>query len=182
MDKFNNKYKYKYIKYKNKYLTSKNAKNYIFVYGSLTNFFIQKILLKNVQSLPPKAILVKESGYKRFWIKGKNNEVSLGIFQSELATDINGVLIEIDSDELINFDKYELNENEHIRKKINWDFIHIDNKLNYLKDNLYVYIKEGEPYKINIVENIPNLYMQTVLDGFRRYGDDYLDLFLATTH
>jgi len=156
----------------------KQKKNYIFAYGSLTNYYIQKILLKN-SILYPKAILKKNFGYKRYWLESKVNGVTLGIMPSKTPKDINGILINISDDELKKFDKYEIEESNHTKLKIDWKFIDCEKK--YKNSNLYVYVIINPPKKVDIVKKIPNLYAQTVMQGFLQYGEDYLNLFLKTT-
>jgi len=169
----------KYIQKKSIINSNKNKK-YIFSYGSLLNMYVQKVLLKNIKTLPPKAILSKESGYKRLWIEGSGG-ISLGVFQTNNPDDINGVILEFDESKYINFKKYETNETQHYIKKISWDHIKVKNKSAYKNSDLYIYVVKGFPKRASIVEKMPNLYAQTVMDGFNRYGEDYLDLFLSTT-
>jgi hypothetical protein len=155
-------------------------KVYIFSYGSLTNYYIQKVLLK-INYLPPKATLLKESGYKRMWVEGKENGISLNIIQTNQPKDINGIILELDETDFIKFDKYEVVENNHIRKKISWDYINTANKEYYLNNDIYVYHIKNTPKSADIVEKMPNLYAMTVMEGFNRYGEDYLNLFLSLT-
>jgi len=165
---------------KYKYNPNKNKK-YIFSYGSLTNLYIQKVLLKHIKTLPPKAILSKESGYKRMWVEEKNNGVSLGIFKTDNPGDINGIILEFDESQMADIDKYEKARTHHIKEKISWTHVKVANKSAYEKNDLYIYVINEQPHKANIVEKMPNLYAQNVMEGFNRYGEDYLDLFLSTT-
>ena len=155
-------------------------KNYIFAYGSLLNYYIQKILLKKT-ILWPKATLKKEAGYERFWLTNDAYGVTLGILPSKTPKNINGIIMEISDEELKKFDKYEIEESKHIKKKLKWENIDCDEKYKNKNNNLYVYIIDSPPKKIDIVKKVPNLYAQTVMSGFARYGDDYLDLFLKLT-
>lgn len=165
----------------NKNVKDNKNKKYIFCYGSLLNYYIQKVLLKNIKSLPPKATLIKESGYKRIWVEGKYNGISLNVIKSNQPKDINGIILELDESDFIKFDKYEISENNHIRKKIDWKYINIKNKKYYENNDLYIYNIENSPKKANIIEKMPNIYAITVMEGFNRYGEDYLDLFLSLT-
>jgi hypothetical protein len=156
-------------------------KIYIFSYGSLTNYYIQKTLLKKINHLPPKATLLKESGYKRMWVEGKDDGISLNIIQNNDPKDINGIILELDESDFIKFDNYEVAENKHTRKKINWDYINTSNKDYYLNNDIYIYHIENTPKKADITKKMPNLYAMTVMEGFNRYGEDYLNLFLSLT-
>lgn len=164
------------------YLSNKIKRNtnYIFSYGSLTNYYVQKILLKSITKLPPKATLMKESGYSRYWFEGKNEGVTLNIVQNDNPKDINGILIELDDEELADFDKYEIEENNHLKIKIDWKFIKSHENYDTSKD-LYIYVIKDTLKRANIASKIPNLYAFTVMQGFNRYGEDYLDLFLSNT-
>jgi hypothetical protein len=161
-------------------ISENNKKNYIFAYGSLTNYYVQKVLLKSIKKKPPKATLKKEAGYARYWLEGKNNSVTLNLLQTNYPKDVNGIIIELDDEELEEFDKYEIQENNHIKKKIDWNFIEFNK--NYDRNRpLYIYIIDEEPIRADISKKIPNLYAFTVMEGFNRYGQDYLDLFLSNT-
>jgi hypothetical protein len=123
---------------------------------------------------------MKESGYSRYWFEGKDNGVTLNIVQDKNPKDINGILIELDDAELADFDRYEVTENKHSKLKIDWKFIKCDETYDTNKD-LFIYVIDELPKRANIAEKIPNLYAFTVMQGFRRYGEDYLDLFLKNT-
>jgi hypothetical protein len=170
------------IKFKNKHKTKhkKQNKNYIFAYGSLLNYYVQKILIKN-NKFWPKATLKKEFGYERYWLHNDNYGLTLGIEQSKTPNDINGILIEISDDELKNFDKYEIEESNHSRLKIDWNDIKCDSKFVNKNYNIYVYVIKEKTSRGSIVKKMPNLYALTVMSGFRRYGNDYLDQFIKST-
>jgi hypothetical protein len=159
--------------------TDKKNINYVFGYGSLTSIYILKILgLHN--SFPSKATLKKDFGHSRYWVEGKNDGVSLLLIPSNNPKNINGVLLALNDDEFKRCDIYETYENNHVKVEIDWKFIDCDEK--YPESKLFIYLIKGEPpKKANIVTKMPNLYAQTAMEGFLRYGEDYLDTFLDNT-
>lgn len=159
-----------------------NKKNYIFAYGSLTNYNVQKLLLEKTKKRWPIATLKKEFGYSRHWIDNSKGGITLGIFKSKQPSDINGIIIEVSDNDLREIDKYEIYSptSNHIKKRINLKYIktNINIKPN---DNLFVYMPNTIYNQVDYKSYIPNIYVNTCMDGFSLYGEDYLDKFLKTT-
>lgn len=158
----------------------KTKKNYIFAYGSLLNYYVQKSLIGKAL-IWPKATLKKEFGYERYWFYSKKNGVTLGIIPSKTPKNINGIIIEVSDEELKKIDKYKIEESKHIKIRLNWNDIKCNEKYKNKNDNLFVYIIKNHKEKINITKKMPNLYAMTVMSGFAFYGDNYLNLFLKNT-
>ncbi len=175
----------KYVNHFTYIFGSKKDRVFIFGYGSFTNSYIQKFILKNMDAKVHKASLSKNYGFVRKWTEDENGHVNLGIFPynkntntniSELK-DINGVLFEVDAKDFPKIDEYE--NKSHIKKELSWDNIVSDFK--YPQNKLVIYIPKLPYKKVDILKRIPDIYVQTVMDGFSSFGNDYLNKFMDST-
>ncbi len=174
-----------FYKYFNHFFISKKDKVFIYGYGSFTNPYIQKFILKNMDATVHKASLSKNYGFVRKWTEDENGHVNLGIFPydknkiqniNELK-DINGVLFEVDIKDFPKIDEYE--KKSHIKKELSWNDIICDFK--YPQNKLIIYIPKLPYKKVDILKRIPDIYVQTVMDGFSSLGNDYLNQFMEST-
>jgi len=176
--------KIKKIKKKNITIKKKNnGKIYIFVYGSLINYNIQKLLLEKTKKIWPKAILKKSFGYSRHWIKNSKGGITLGIFKSKQPSDINGILLEVSDNELREIDKYEIYSatSNHRKKSIHPKYITTNVNIQS-NDKLYIYMPNFDYKPVDYARHIPDIYINTCMNGFLLYGENYLDQFLKTTN
>ncbi len=144
---------------------------YILAYGSLINVNKIKELNKN-KLRKTYSILLKN--HIRHWIHAKNNKKYLGIYKKN-NNKLNGVLIEVDEEEINKLDKREsyykrkiINKND-INIKLNEDdivYAYYPNSL-YTKKCIFDYHKKNMKYLYKCIDGINNL--------------SFLNMFLLTT-
>lgn len=156
--------------------TKKNFVKYIFVYGAMINKFQQKKTLgKYVKTYP--VILNKNFGYKRIFNACDNNITFLGLEKnSNYNTNINGLILKLTSKKQYNNIK---------KREVVYKLINIPRQFfSFLKDEdinnkIYGFI----PYKNAVCnnDNISDKYVNTILNGCKYYGNDFMKEFINTT-
>ena len=173
----------------NKHFFNKTRKNkkfekcYIFVYGALMNSCIRKKTLNSKIVIKP-SILLKKFGYKRcLCVEDKQkNEIYFGIKKSSQNTDINGILIKINNQHMLN--KLIKREIHYYLKKIPNQYIFTENNYITNNDKIYTFV----PYlkyitrnkNINKYDNVKD-YTEKVMIGYQSISDNFLKRFINTT-
>lgn len=100
------------------------------------------------------------------------------------AADVNGVMFELSDDELSSFQVYELPT--YVPSRVPSRFFRVCDSarmrsLVRKRKTVLVYRPTFEYRPMDIRKYIPDVYVSTVLDGFRRYGPSYVQCFLRLT-
>ena len=156
-------------------------KKYIFGYGSLVNNRSRFITLKrNSESI--NSTIHKDFGYIRKWnyYNINLNKIALGLEKHINGDYINGIIFNVDDNELTDLDKREIGYKRMIvpNKYINCiDYILTDEICVYT----YIPIDEFKIKKIN--KNNDNLlYLHLCCDGFIQHGEDFYKEFNQHTY
>jgi hypothetical protein len=147
----------------------------LFAYGSLLDVTIQDVLLGGAQRKPPAATMSHEAGFVRAWTLNPAGAPSLGIFPHSPGSDVNGVMFDLTEDQFQSFQTYELPYYEIIELPGRF-FSGVQSS-----STILVYRPTFAYTPIDIRKHLPDKYVSAVLDGFRRYGREYVRSFLTQT-
>lgn len=155
---------------------------YIFGYGSIINFkYVSQLKNKKRNNFP-----IKLNNHIRHWIYTSSEKVYLGLYYNSSdnsAHKTNGILIEVDSDELNLLDK---REKYYIRKEINKNDIIQSYENVHLNQNDKIYAYYSDPLKsvkyifdFNSVQQ--KKYLYNVLSGCIKISSKFFADFLFST-
>jgi len=156
-------------------------KKYIFGYGSLVNNRSRNTTLKrNSESII--TTIHKDFGYIRKWnYYDKNiNKIALGLEKNINGDYINGIIFNVEEDELVELDQREIGYERIIipNKFVNCNEIILSEEI-----IIYTYIPT-EKFKIKeINKNKDNKkYLNICCDGFIKYGESFFKQFYQYTY
>jgi len=149
----------------------------LFAYGSLADLTIQDVLLGGAQSKPPAATMSHEAGFVRAWTLNPAGTPSLGIFPHSPGSDVNGVMFNLTEDQFESFQTYELPYYEIIELPGRF----FSGTAMDTTACVLVYKPAFAYTPIDIRKHLPSKYVSAVMDGFRRYGKEYVQRFLDQT-
>lgn len=150
---------------------------YVFGYGSLLNPTVLRVLFPDRTTLKYPLVNLR-TNYVRSWLETEDGELMLGLVPSQNPTDVNGILIPVNEDELQRLDRY---ESTHYRQEISISDFRRDFRRDFRGDEkVYVYLPKTVK-AASLLQHLPDFYVQTVVDGFAHYGDQEVTRFFATT-
>lgn len=156
-----------------------------FAYGSLLNTTIQDILFGRITPRPVQASMSRKAGFARVWTLNPSGKPRVGIFEGGdnfPADHVNGVMFELTDEELASFQVYELPTYVPIRVPARF-FRVCGRRLRCGRnDSVLVYRPAFEYAPMDLRQYIPDVYVSTVFDGFRRYGNAYVQRFMDLTY
>lgn len=163
------------------------AGSLVFAYGSLLAADIQDFLFGRVTARPARAVMSQRAGYARVWTLNPSGDPRVGVYAADdrfRAADVNGVMFELSDDELSSFQVYELPT--YVPSRVPSRFFRVCDSarmrsLVRKRKTVLVYRPTFEYRPMDIRKYIPDVYVSTVLDGFRRYGPSYVQCFLRLT-
>ena len=162
-------------------------KKYVFGYGSLVNNESRFITLKR-HTNPIKAIIDNSFGYVRKWnyYNKENNIIALGLEKNIFGSNINGVLFDVNDNEIALLDKREIG---YEKITIPFNFIKVLSKKKLLDTDsvIYTYIPKKDYRIYNNIDYIsPNKLNQTYLNkcciGFLQYDYSFYESFVDNTY
>ena len=162
-------------------------KKYIFGYGSLVNNESRYLTIKRYTE-PIKVIINSSFGYVRKWnyYNEDKNIIALGLEKENVGNNINGILFDINDNEIALLDKREIGYEKII---IQPNFINILSKEKLLNTDsiIYTYVPKKDYILVNNIDNVsPNklnqLYLNKCCNGFLSYNYDFYESFVNTTY
>jgi hypothetical protein len=154
---------------------------YLFAYGSLINTKYNKQINNNFFK---KYIPVNVYNIKRYWIKSiSTNNIYLDI-KNDTNSITNGILIEVDNDDL---ERLDIREKYYTRKIIDKKLISFDYNINLVFNNddiIYSYFSDGNkiiPYNFDRYNIQCKTYLLECLEGCIYFGTEFFNNFIYTT-